>query len=393
MIPFPILNKTRIKPPPQVIDLQVSGGPPTLACLYVLYDNGELYAIGTNPDAWGIEITPPTNVLRKLTLIRKNCQRFWVSSNNVVTHTMDNKYTISGNRSTLDVNVGGKITGQMDITDRLQQIFGVGVDSIREVSLGSGMVVVGISGAAHATGGNQYASYGSDYGANRAYPEFKQIATGVAKFYTPTSGYCAYISGSNELFVCGLNEYGRFGSSSIGVDRPAISFVKIDDAVSNGSFYRVNTFIYKNNTLQSSGKQLNGQLGNGLNTDNSVNSRYNTQVSWGSPIIPMKISFDDSTGTGSNTSPVFIIDNKLYGTGNPSRGQFGTGLPIPTYNRLTELPSVGTGKYTHLAGTPYLTAYIRNNKLYAAGVYYVFPTELGSTFYEFTNIPLPVKDN
>ena len=206
MIPFArVLNyNNKAQLPPEIKKMQgFSNG------IYVLLDNGELYATGAN--AWGLLMTTSTTQLKKWKLLSADVDYFWVCNYAAVLKMKDGRWMFLGGQLVLGTGDGSiRYSSLLDISPSMNF---VQYDPLNPSSTKIQMNIDGMfylyGTDLYGRGANRFYSLG--LGNTTARPSFTRIAENVVDFSVQDLSIgCMYVNTSKAYYYAGSDGGGSW---------------------------------------------------------------------------------------------------------------------------------------------------------------------------------------
>ncbi|AEC01563.1 fimbrillin family protein [Parasphaerochaeta coccoides] len=274
-------------------------------------------------------------------------------------------------------NKAGQL-GVGDNTDRSTpvQVSSMGSD-VAAVSAGEKhTMILKKDGTLWATGENKYGQLGlgdSDSGIDKSTPmQVSSMGSDVAAVSTGAS-HTMILKKNGTLWATGQNNDGQLGlgDSSSGTDRSTpvqvLAMGSDVEAVSAGSYHTM--ILKKDGTLWATGRNYDGQLGDGTTTSRTTPVQVKASPTFGDFMTNVK-----AVSAGGFHTMILKKDGTLWVTGRNQYGQLGDGTSGITNNKSTPVQvrdSSGVGFMTDVvavsAGLHYTIILKKDGTLWATG--------------------------
>lgn len=368
MLPFGRMVKYgNIAPVPKKIKKVIAG----YDNLYVLYGDGSLYGCGINNyQQLNIDGTATQN---NWVLITNGVSNAWAGGYNIL-YLKEDKFIMHGTNVSLGLGNTTIPLGGVDVTSSFPDIsnikmISIGFDSMHYVSAdgttvyGRGMNTNGSVGSGSTYSQSTFTSVLNN-GTNQVIDIFGNVNNTVL------------LTSNGELRACGTSAYGSIGNetgkwTSFGLK---LSGTKI----MGGNGY--STLAYTNSGMYHSGWQLNGELGNGLDTNVQV---YPFQFN--SKTIDSKIDKIAKSSSGSYVNMYSTTEGKIYTTG--SFGKNGSTTALNLFTNTLTLINYNPDTVSLYTCTNFSVVYDGNETIAVSGSPTYVPGGVAAN--RWTTIPLP----
>lgn len=348
MLPFGrMLQYGNIKQLPKIV--KVSYG---YNNLYILYDNGELYGCGAN-EYLQLNV-PGTTIHKGWVLIADGVEKMWSGGQNVL-YYKNKKFMMHGSMIVLSSSAAAIPLGGMDVSSTFPVIedvkdFSIGMDSMHyihsnEVSL-------------YGRGGNSYSTVGGGIpGAQETFTSvFSSGVNTIKDVYGTQYNTIVHIS-NGDIRGCGTSQYGSLGVPSSVYTTMLVRATNVQ--IVGGTSGSTHVYV-GGGSLDYTGWQLNGQLGNGLNSNVQVYPFTRNTIS--SDINIHAFSRSSSNGSvnlyGTSTGDI-------YSTG--AYGRNGTPAIITSWTKTLSIPDYDSTKATLMTMSTFSTVYDGVGNIYVCG--------------------------
>ena len=355
MLPFVrILEYGNTAPVPEKIKKVVAG----YDNLYVLYGNGSLYGCGLNTYQQ-LNIAGSTTQ-KNWVLIADGVSDAWAGAYNIL-YFKDNKFIMHGTNVALGLGTTTIPLGGLDVTSSFPDRSSISANG--SIVYGRGMNTNGSVGAGSVYSQATFISVLNN-GTNQVIDMFGNINNTVL------------LTSNGELRACGTSADGSIGNetgkwTSFGLK---LSGMKIMGG--NG----FSTLAYSGTNMYHAGWQINGELGNGLDTSVQV-----YPFAFNSKSIDNKIDKISKGGAGAYVNMYSTTEGKVYSTGAFGKNGATTALNVFT-NTLT-MPNYNSDNAALYTCNSFSVAYDGNESIYVSGSPTYVPGGVAAN--RWTVIPLP----
>ena len=323
----------------------------------VLLDSGDLYIRGQNlGSTFGNGSASNTIYTGDWVLSTTGIKNIWSNSGTTICTTFDNRVLSSGSIRGL---TGSTASSTTTFTDRTTTFINAGLnpEQIVDVALnGYDIFALASSGEVYSGGINYSGQHGSTgaraFQLNTVYTNAKKISLSPDQ-----TGTFWYLDTSNDFYGCGNGSVGQILGTKTVSSKKLISSDVIDFTANINCF-----FISKSDGLYCAGSQFNGQLGNGVKSNNIGEVGRTTLYKLPNFSTAPSYIFNDTYLT------VVLYENKWYCTG--STGKSGAGINNNSSSFIvnnTIIPDNSNPRYAINNDNSYVVS--NSGLLYGTGIY------------------------
>lgn len=390
MIPFPILNNTRITPSTTIRYFTQSSAGEVIFCIDSM---NRLWGWGLND--WGqLGTGDRTNRYgEEFTLIRSNVKRVWCGRQATFCQDMNGDVSMVGNRRVYGLSNDPQLTWRRDdfFSQRAIKKMSISLDFFMVLS-GEELWATG-KNVAGVMDGNRYVAI------EAVAKNYLLLSIGIKDFSVSgdTTTYIQYTNGG--LSICGYNILQMIDSKV-----PATNFLSFTEAIPRNTHGNniTHTYGYKysfaSGSTEGRGSGTAYKFGN--NSPANLIALTNLDAYWKVQPSQTKNVYR-SIGSDSPAYTVYLgTDGKVYGAGSQSSGQMGVGNK-DEIRIISELPvpSFSINDFICFDNNPTACWVVLKNKVYFSGTISTInkaspttPLQLNTTtFTEYTSFPFPLN--
>lgn len=308
---------------------------------------------GSYSAAWSLTTpgAPQTSGLR-LAAETNSHSSYFINAKDTLFAWGDNQYGQLGNGNMVNDSIATAMP------------FPTGVTGWKMVAAGQGhTVAIDNNDTLYAWGENNHGQLGDGTTADTSLPVMVPLPSGVTSWKSVAAGaFCTIAIGNNDsVYAWGQNSFGELGNGGTS-DTSDPVLAPLPAGVTPLQVFAGNNWtmvLATNGTLYATGRNANGELGNGTKVDTSLFEKVD---------FPAGVTGWLALSGGGYNAIAIGNDGNLYGWGNNGNGQFGngnnTGVESPL---MIAMPSGVTGWVAIASGENYTEAVADNGNIYEAG--------------------------